>query len=241
MTDEANKKGPERTRREFLTATTALAGAALVGLARRSRRRAQAHIPNAAARCASARATIPSASIPIATSSTSSRSRWPALTGGLLDFDAKMESGRGHRHGMGASADLKTWTFKLRRGAEFHNGETIDAEAIKWNIERILDPKIGHSFTRSALTDVERVTVDDKHTVQLPSQGAERGLRYQPRLLPGQPHGAGLRRQGRHAIRWAAGRSSSSRGSASTSASWCASRTSGRPMPRATRCLISTA
>ena len=29
MTDEANKKGPESTRREFLTATTALAGAAL--------------------------------------------------------------------------------------------------------------------------------------------------------------------------------------------------------------------
>ena len=32
MTDEANKKGPESTRREFLTATTALAGAALAGL-----------------------------------------------------------------------------------------------------------------------------------------------------------------------------------------------------------------
>ena len=32
MTDEANKKGPESTRRKFLTATTALAGAALAGL-----------------------------------------------------------------------------------------------------------------------------------------------------------------------------------------------------------------
>ena len=73
-----------------------------------------------------------------------------ALTGGLLDFDAKMDPVAAVATEWDASADLKTWTFKLRRGAEFHNGETIDAEAIKWNIERILDPKIGHSFTRSA-------------------------------------------------------------------------------------------
>ena len=48
-------------------------------------------------------------------------------------------------------------------------------QAIKWNIERILDPKIGHSFTRSALTDVERVTVDDKHTVRFHLKERERG------------------------------------------------------------------
>ena len=95
-----------------------------------------------------------------------------ALTGGLLDFDAKMDPVAAIATEWDASADLKTWTFKLRRGAEFHNGETIDAEAIKWNIERILDPKIGHSFTRSALTDVERVTVDDKHTVRFHLKGA---------------------------------------------------------------------
>ena len=32
MTDEAIQKGPERTRRNFLAASTALAGAAIVGL-----------------------------------------------------------------------------------------------------------------------------------------------------------------------------------------------------------------
>ena len=183
MTGE-DKKGTERTRREFLATTTALAGAAMVGSAARSGSGAS-DTPSAAARCASARATIPSASIPIATSSTSSRSRWPRITGGLLDFDAKMESGRRPSPTeWDASADLKTWTFKLRRGAEFHNGETIDAQAIKWNIERILDPKIGHSFTRSALTDVERVTVDDKHTVRFhlkePSAAFDTNLVYYP-------------------------------------------------------------
>jgi len=42
---------------------------------------------------------------------------------------------------------------------------------VKWNIERIKDPKIGHSFTRSAVVDVERVTVDDKYTVRFHLNG----------------------------------------------------------------------
>ncbi|MBV9833562.1 MAG: hypothetical protein JO055_04095 [Alphaproteobacteria bacterium] len=88
------------------------------------------------------------------------------LTGGLLDFNEKMEPVAAVAKEWDASADLKTWTFKLKSGVEYHNGETIDAESVKWNIERILDPKIGHSFNRSALTDVERVTVDDKLTVR---------------------------------------------------------------------------
>jgi peptide/nickel transport system substrate-binding protein len=89
-----------------------------------------------------------------------------AITGGLVDFDDKMEAKPGVAESWEASSDLQTWTFRLRRGAEYHNGQTIDAESVKWNIERIKDPKIGHAFTRSVLADVERVTVDDKHTVQ---------------------------------------------------------------------------
>ncbi|HSE03771.1 MAG TPA: ABC transporter substrate-binding protein, partial [Methylomirabilota bacterium] len=29
------------------------------------------------------------------------------------------------------------WEFKLRRGARFHNGEPVDAEAVKFTVERI--------------------------------------------------------------------------------------------------------
>src|SRR5262245_62669934 len=46
------------------------------------------------------------------------------LTGGLLDFDAKMDPVAAIATEWDASSDLKIWTFKLRRGAEFHNGET---------------------------------------------------------------------------------------------------------------------
>jgi peptide/nickel transport system substrate-binding protein len=162
MTGEG-KKGTGRTRREFLGTATALTGAAIVGLPRdvsAAKRHPQRGgtlrfgMRDDSVGLDTHRNFIYFVSQPMA-----------ALTGGLLDFNAKMEPVAAVATEWEPSADLKTWTFKLRRGAEFHNGETIDAQAIKWNIERILDPKIGHSFTRSALADVERVTVDDKYTV----------------------------------------------------------------------------
>ncbi|WP_422002836.1 ABC transporter substrate-binding protein [Reyranella sp.] len=106
------------------------------------------------------------------------------MTGGLLDFDAEMEIVPGVAKEWDVSNDLKTWTFKLRSGAEFHNGQTIDAAAVKWNLERIMDPKIGHSFTRSALAGVERVVVDDKFVVQVhlkaPSAAFDSNVVYYP-------------------------------------------------------------
>ena len=34
-----------------------------------------------------------------------------------------------------------TWQFELASGITFPNGEKLDASAVKWNIERVLDPK----------------------------------------------------------------------------------------------------
>ncbi|MCL2896885.1 ABC transporter substrate-binding protein [Brenneria tiliae] len=35
-----------------------------------------------------------------------------------------------------------TWRFKLLPGATFANGEPIDAAAVKWNLDRVRDPKV---------------------------------------------------------------------------------------------------
>lgn len=45
----------------------------------------------------------------------------------------------------GAAEDLKTWTFKLRQGVMWHNGEEFTADHVAWNVQRWLDPKTASS------------------------------------------------------------------------------------------------
>ena len=42
--------------------------------------------------------------------------------------------------------DARTWTFNLRSGVEFHNGETLTANDVVATLGRVLDPSIGGSF-----------------------------------------------------------------------------------------------
>jgi peptide/nickel transport system substrate-binding protein len=54
--------------------------------------------------------------------------------------------------------DLKIWTFNLRKGVLWHNGEELTADHIAWNITRWLDPKtassnIGLSFASAMVED----------------------------------------------------------------------------------------
>jgi peptide/nickel transport system substrate-binding protein len=44
-----------------------------------------------------------------------------------------------------ASDDLKTWTFHLRRGLLWHNGDEFNADDVVFNFERWCDPTLGSS------------------------------------------------------------------------------------------------
>ena len=44
-----------------------------------------------------------------------------------------------------ASADLKTWTLRVRRNAKWHSGRQFTADDVVWNLKRVLDPKTGSS------------------------------------------------------------------------------------------------
>ncbi len=66
-----------------------------------------------------------------------------------------------------ASPDLKTWTFTLRKGVMWHNGEELTSEHIKWNFMRWCDPKvassnIGLSTFSSIVQEVDKGEKDDK-------------------------------------------------------------------------------
>ena len=89
-----------------------------------------------------------------------------ATTQGLLDLNLKCEPVPGIATAWEASKDLMTYTFTLRQGALFHNGREVDAEAVKWNFERIQNPKTSHAFTRSALSELKLAEVVDKYTMR---------------------------------------------------------------------------
>src|SRR5437868_14773354 len=59
-----------------------------------------------------------------------------ALCDKLFDIDEKLNIVPQLATGYEWSADRKALTVKLRRGVTFHDGERLDAAAVKFNIER---------------------------------------------------------------------------------------------------------
>ncbi|HTI84611.1 MAG TPA: ABC transporter substrate-binding protein [Acetobacteraceae bacterium] len=60
--------------------------------------------------------------------------------------------------------DLKRWTFKLRRGVKFHNGEEMVADDVVAMFRRLLDPKVA-APARSQYDMVDTVSAPDPATV----------------------------------------------------------------------------
>lgn len=62
-----------------------------------------------------------------------------------------------------ASEDGLTWTFTLRDDVTFHDGETFNAEAVKFSLDRLLDPdtEAAQAGTFSQISEVR--VVDDTH------------------------------------------------------------------------------
>lgn len=65
--------------------------------------------------------------------------------------------------------DDTTYEFKLREGVKFHDGEPFNAEAVKANLDRIRDAKVGSPrfFLYEMITDV---VVQDEYTVQIKTE-----------------------------------------------------------------------
>ena len=81
------------------------------------------------------------------------------------------------------SADGLAWTFKLRRGVRFHDGTPLDAAAVKFTFDRVIDPNHPHaksgkwSFVAGYLSSVKSVEAVDPLTVRL-------NLKYPTSSLP---------------------------------------------------------
>ena len=72
--------------------------------------------------------------------------------------------------------DSQTWTFHLRQGVKFHDGTPFDAEAVKWNLDRVRDPNNEYRFDRTfeyydaefgETLQMTEVNVIDDYTVEI--------------------------------------------------------------------------
>ncbi len=86
--------------------------------------------------------------------------------GKLVDLDAKFNI----VPQLAQSWEIKngglTYVFKLRRGVKFHDGTDFNADAVKWNFDRMRDPELA-SPRRSEIAPVKEVKVVDPHTVEI--------------------------------------------------------------------------
>jgi peptide/nickel transport system substrate-binding protein len=65
------------------------------------------------------------------------------------------------------SADGSVWTFHLRDGVSFQDGTAFDAEAVKYNLERIADPKTASAQLKNDLGPFTKVEAVDRLTVRI--------------------------------------------------------------------------
>src|SRR3954452_15567514 len=76
-----------------------------------------------------------------------------------------------------ASDDLKTYTFKLRKGVKFHNGEPFDSAAVKFSYDRNAVPTSTNK-DKSLYQAFESVTAPDAETVVVAVKYSEPNLPF---------------------------------------------------------------
>jgi len=84
----------------------------------------------------------------------------------VLDFDAKMNIVPGIAESWTIAGDLMSATLKIRAGVKFHDGTACDADAVKFNLERLIDKQ--RTTTNRPLWDaLATADVTDAHTVTI--------------------------------------------------------------------------
>jgi peptide/nickel transport system substrate-binding protein len=69
--------------------------------------------------------------------------------------------------------DGKSYTFKLRKGVKFHDGEAFDASDVKFSFERAKDDKSTNKAKKAVFDNIRRVDTPDAHTVILTLDNAD--------------------------------------------------------------------
>jgi peptide/nickel transport system substrate-binding protein len=84
----------------------------------------------------------------------------------LVRLDATLAVERDLADSWSVAKDGVTWTFRLRQGPKFSSGAPVTAHAVKFNLDRILDPKTA-AANRSALASIASVEAVDDRTLKI--------------------------------------------------------------------------
>jgi ABC-type transport system substrate-binding protein len=88
-----------------------------------------------------------------------------SLFNSLVTIDAEMNYVPDLAESWDVLDEGKVYVFHLRKGVKFHDGTDFDAEAVRWNYQRIVDPE-EKALDASYYNIVERVEAVDAHTVR---------------------------------------------------------------------------
>jgi peptide/nickel transport system substrate-binding protein len=69
--------------------------------------------------------------------------------------------------------DGKSYTFKLRKGVKFQDGEAFDARDVKFSFERAKDDKSTNKAKKAVFDNIRRIDAPDAHTVILTLDNAD--------------------------------------------------------------------
>ena len=79
---------------------------------------------------------------------------------GLLDFDASMRfQPTGLSTGLAITPDGKSVKMILRKGVKFHDGTDFNAQAVKWNLDRVMKAKVIGTETWASIDVLDDYTV----------------------------------------------------------------------------------
>src|SRR5215510_6427489 len=93
---------------------------------------------------------------------------WDSLVG--FDFE-NGGIGPGVAERWQLAADGQSWTFYLRKGQRFHNGDPVTAQDVKWSLERVMSPESISSGAAALRRAVDRIEVVDDLTVRVYTKG----------------------------------------------------------------------
>ena len=82
----------------------------------------------------------------------------------LVEIDHNFDTIPELAESWGSTPDAKVWSFKLRKGVEFHNGKTMTAEDVIFSINHHLGEK-SKSAAKGYLSSIKNIKADGKYEV----------------------------------------------------------------------------